>query len=46
MAKEKIWSKEFKEYMETIITHSNYKNIPFKRKRNGEIAWIASKKVI
>ncbi|WP_416176140.1 hypothetical protein [Clostridium sp.] len=44
MAKEKIWSKEFKEYMETIITHSNYKNIPFKRKRNGEIAWIASKK--
>ncbi|MET3683481.1 Alw26I/Eco31I/Esp3I family type II restriction endonuclease [Alkalibacillus flavidus] len=39
---EKNYSDEFKEYTEYIVNHSNYSGIPFKRKSDGSIAWVAS----
>lgn len=45
MAKrEKNWHKAFIDYMEEIVKHPNYKGIPYKRKDNGDISWIAAKK--
>ncbi len=44
MANTKTWSDEFKEYMEFIVNHPNYKGIPYARKETGEVAWIAAKK--
>lgn len=44
MAIDKIWSDEFRNYMEYIVNNSIYKGIPYKRKDNGEISWIATKK--
>lgn len=43
MANTKNWSDEFKEYMEFIVNHPNYKGIPYTRKESGEVAWIAAK---
>jgi Alw26I/Eco31I/Esp3I family type II restriction endonuclease len=41
---EKTWHPNFKEYMEFIVSHENYRGLKFNRKKNGEIAWIATKK--
>lgn len=39
---EKIWSKEFLQYMEFIKNHPNYKGLPIERKSDGSLAWIAT----
>lgn len=44
MAEEKNWSKEFLEYMDEIVNHQNYEDIPYNMKGNGDIGWVASKK--
>ena len=44
MAREKKdYSKEFLEYQEYIVRNENYKGIPFKRKPDGSIVWLAPK---
>lgn len=44
MAREKKqYSKEFIEYQEYIARNENYKGIPFKRKPDGSVVWLAPK---
>lgn len=33
---------EFEKYMRMILGCKNYKGLPYKRKRNGEISWVAT----
>lgn len=44
MAREKKkYSNEFIEYQEYIVGHENYEGIPYKRKPDGSIVWLAPK---
>lgn len=44
MAREtKQYSKEFIKYQEDIVKSKNYEGIPFKRKSDGSIVWLATK---
>lgn len=43
---EKIWNKNFLEYMNFIINHPNYKGLPISKKPDGSYAWIAPAKSI
>ena len=45
MAREdKVWHPDFMEYMEFVAAHPNYAGLPIKRKKDGSLAWIATKK--
>jgi Alw26I/Eco31I/Esp3I family type II restriction endonuclease len=44
MRENRLIQPEFLEYQEFIVSHPNYKGLPFKRKQNGEISWLATKK--
>jgi len=39
---EKTWHESFKKYMEMIVSHPNYKDLPINRKANGDLNWIAT----
>ena len=41
---EKEWHPKFKEYMEFIIHHQNYKGLPITKKSDGTWSWFATKK--
>lgn len=41
---EKVWHKNFIEYMEMIAGHPNYKGLPIGRKEDGSLKWIATAK--
>lgn len=41
---ERHWHPRFEKYMDFIINHPNYKELPIKKKNNGEYAWIATAK--
>lgn len=42
MSEEKVWSKEFLEYEEFIVNHSNYKGLPITKGKDGKYNWIAT----
>ena len=42
--KERKISKEFKQYMEMIVNHPNYNGYPYRRKEDGSIVWVATRK--
>lgn len=43
MAKtEKVWHPKFLSYMEFIVNHPNYKDLPIQRKNDGSLSWIAT----
>jgi Alw26I/Eco31I/Esp3I family type II restriction endonuclease len=41
---ERNWHPNFIEYMDFISNHENYDGLPIKRKRDGELSWIATAK--
>ncbi len=41
---EKQWHPRFLKYMEEIVNHPNYKELPIKKKPDGSYAWIATAK--
>ena len=41
---EKKWHILFKQYMNMIINHPNYKGLAITKNNNGEYSWIATKK--
>lgn len=41
--KKRDWHPKFKKYMKFIVSHPNYKGIPFLYKENGEIRWIVAR---
>lgn len=41
---EKIWNEKFVEYMNFIIKHPNYENLPITKKADGSYSWIAPAK--
>ena len=43
MATEKKWHLKFQKYMESIVSHPNYKGLPFERNGDKKIVWIAPK---
>ncbi len=41
---EKVWHPKFVQYMEFIVGHANYKDLPIKRDANKSLKWIATAK--
>ncbi len=41
---ERNWNDKFLEYMEMIVNHPNYKGLPIKRDKKGNLKWIAPAK--
>ncbi len=42
----KVWNEKFLEYMNFIINHPNYKDLPISKKSDGSYTWIAPAKSI